>query len=171
MTLSFPKIGAVVGAVFGTIWFYYAAFLTFPQYRSIDGTVSIALGAAFGIAAVARLPRVSPSEFTADSRSRRSGRMFAIVMIAEIVLINVAWNVLLATHRAEYLVAAVASIIGLHFVALARIFNRHVFYIPAIVMTAAGILAALTLWNAVACLCCAFALWTAVSVRPRAVPQ
>lgn len=159
------NIGSIVGAVFGGLWFYYAALLIFPRYQLIDAAVSIALAAMFGIVSLSRA-HSSASGLGTDSGGNRTAPTFTIIVIAEIVLINVAWNVLRAMHRPEYLVAAVAIVVGLHFFPFARVFRNRVYYVPAIVMTGAGLLAALTLWNAVACLCCALALWTAVALRP-----
>jgi hypothetical protein len=68
---------------------------------------------------------------------------------------------------AQYLAPAVAVVVGLHFLPLAKIFRSPHFFATAIVMTLAGILSAAamatgssaTTANGIADLACAITLW------------
>ncbi len=161
------ELGAAVGAAFGGAWFAYAALLVFPQYGVLDVIVAVVL--ALAVIGFARRPaedRSKVPDALTSAEAPRGRRTFFIVLITELVLINVAWSLLRGAHHPEYLVAAIAVIVGLHFIPLASIFRDRIFYVPAVIMTGAGALAGFTLWSAVACIACAAALWTAVCIRP-----
>lgn len=164
--MRYSALGTIVGAAFGGAWFYYATALAYPNQRIAGVAASVLLAAAFALVAIVRGRPTPLFDTQAGGNRPRTSLKFAIVVIVEVLALNVAWNVLLAIHHPEFIVAAVAIVVGLHFIPLARIFRLRIYYVPAIVMTAAGVLAAFTLWNAFCCLCCALALWTAVSIRP-----
>jgi hypothetical protein len=95
-------------------------------------------------------------------------RKFMLVLLGEIVALNIAAYLLIGHHMAQYLAPAIAVIVGLHFLPLAKIFRSPHFFATAAVMTLAGILAAAAMATGsravtaggIADLVCAVALWT-----------
>jgi hypothetical protein len=61
-------------------------------------------------------------------QARRIGRRFGIVFMIEFALIALAANVLGALGRMDWLMFAIALIVGVHFLPLARIFDYRLYY-------------------------------------------
>lgn len=96
---------------------------------------------------------------------------------AEIIALNIVANVLLSRHRIGYLMPAIAVIVGLHFIPLAKPFRANRYYATAAVMTLAGFAAMLALGSGLAVthvdvtvdVICAMALWLTGLISWRAV--
>jgi hypothetical protein len=71
---------------------------------------------------------------------KRMGSSFGLVFAAEGVLILLAVNVLNNLHLEHYVISAIAAIVGLHFVPLARLYRVGMYYTVGSVMTVAAIL-------------------------------
>lgn len=70
-------------------------------------------------------PEPSPSE---QQRARRMGRRFGLVVAVEFGLIALAANLLAARGQAAWTLAAIAFIVGVHFIPLARIYRFRLYY-------------------------------------------
>jgi hypothetical protein len=62
-----------------------------------------------------------------------------LIFAAEIVAMNIAAYVLSGHHLEQYLIPAIAIIVGLHFYPLAHLFRAPRYHITASLMTLAGI--------------------------------
>jgi hypothetical protein len=67
------------------------------------------------------------------------GKIFGLVFAAEGVLIFLAINVLNNLHLGDYAISAIAAIVGLHFLPLARLFRRPMYYVVGTIMTVAAL--------------------------------
>ncbi|GAA2860642.1 hypothetical protein Acy02nite_56900 [Actinoplanes cyaneus] len=106
-------------------------------------TLGLLLAALFVTTAI-RLLRVRaafPAELSeADQRfHRRTGMWFGIVFGAEFVLIAAAAIILNATGRQDYVVPAIALVVGLHFYPFAPLFQRKIDYWLATWTTLVGL--------------------------------
>jgi hypothetical protein len=165
--------GIIVCAIFAALWANWAAPMlsglpSMYRWAAIfvavvaSGTLLVA-----GVAMMRRGRRLSQSTGVGAAAPRGMRRQFILVLAGEIVALNIAAYFLIGHHMARYLAPAVAVVVGLHFLPLAKIFRSPHFFATAIVMTLAGILASVamatgssaTTANGVADLTCAIALW------------
>lgn len=129
---------------------------------AISGTLLVA-----GVAMIRRGRRLSLATGMGDTAPRSMRRKFMLVLVGEIVALNVAAYLLIGHHMVQYLAPAVAIVVGLHFLPLAKIFRSPHFFATAAVMTLAGILAVAamatgspaTTANGITDLACAITLW------------
>jgi hypothetical protein len=165
--------GIIVCAIFAALWANWAR-STFPGTHRLYGWIAIFAVAAISgtllVAGVAtlrqarRLPRATGNGAAAPRGIRRK---FVLVLVGEIVALNIAAYFLIGHHMAQYLAPAVAVVVGLHFLPLAKLFRAPHFFATVTVMTLAGMLAAVamaggspaTTANGIAELACAIALW------------
>ena len=165
--------GLVVCAIFAALWANWARpLLTDSPAAWAWGaavTVAVTSGALLiaGVSMIRRGRRLSRVTGIGDTAPHHMRSGFKLVLIAEIVVLNVAAYFQIGHHAAQYLAPAVAVVVGLHFLPLAKIFRSPHFVATAVAMTLAGILAAVamatsssvTAANSVADLACAIALW------------
>jgi hypothetical protein len=90
-----------------------------------------------GWAASKLSPPLTPEQ---EREQSRMGRIFGLVFAAEGVLIFVAVNLLNNFGLGSYAISAIAAIVGLHFLPLARLFQRPLYYACGTVMTAAALI-------------------------------
>lgn len=166
--------GIIVCALFAALWANWASPLLsgLPatyQWAAIfvvvatSGTLLVA-----GIAMIRRGRRLSQATGMGDTAPRRMRRKFMLVLLGEIVALNIAAYLLIGHHMAQYLAPAIAVIVGLHFLPLAKIFRSPHFFATAVAMTLAGVLAVVAMATgsrevtaaSIADLVCAVALWT-----------
>lgn len=172
-TLRGRGTGIIVCAIFAALWANWAnpmlsglpgiyGWVAIFVVAAISGTLLVA-----GATTIRRGRRLSRAIGVGDTAPRGMRRGFMVVLIGEIVALNIAAYLLIGHHMAQYLAPAVAVVVGLHFLPLAKIFRAPYFFITAIVMTLAGVLAAVamatgnsaTAANGIADLVCAGALW------------
>jgi hypothetical protein len=165
--------GIIVCAIFAALWANWAGAMLSrlpATYRwtailfvvAISGTLLVA-----GVAMIRRGRRLSQATGIGDTAPRGMRRKFMLVLVGEIVAFNIAAYLLIGHHMVQYLAPAVAIVVGLHFLPLAKIFRSPHFFATAAVMTLAGILAAAamatgssaTAANGIADLACAITLW------------
>lgn len=84
----------------------------------------------FGMFQLGRRATKRAAPLTADQKraQRQMGRTYGIVVGAEGLLIFLAVNVLTNLHLDPYIMTAVAAIVGLHFLPLARLFRVPLYY-------------------------------------------
>jgi hypothetical protein len=128
---------------------------------ALSGTLLFA-----GVATIRRGRRFSGAE-SREAAPRGMRRKFVVILILEILALNVAAYLLIGHHMVQYLAPAVALVVGLHFLPLAKIFRVPHYYATATAMTLAGIVAAMAIATGSAAvttdgildLACAIALW------------
>lgn len=166
-------IGIIVCAIFAALWTNWAGPLLSGLPRpygwaaafvaaATSGTLLVA-----GVAMVRRGRRLSLATGAGDSAPRAMRRGFILVLVGEIVALNAAAYLLISHHAVQYLASAVAVVVGLHFLPLAKLFRAPHFFATAAVMTLAGVLAAVAMaagspavaTAGTANLVCAVALW------------
>lgn len=166
-------IGLVVCAIFAALWANWARSLLAgsPAAYVWAAAVIVAVfsGALLlaGLSMIRRGRRWSQATGIGDTAPRNMRKKFIWVLIGEIVALNIAAYFLISHHMAQYLAPAVAVVVGLHFLPLAKIFRSPHFVATAAVMTLAGILAAVAMAtgspaltaNGIVDLACAAALW------------
>ena len=144
-------IGIIIGALFGIAWLYNA--LKFDHapdwifYVAYAATAVIVLGGVMRIRADRKLGLKQPG-------STRIA--FLIVFAIEIAAIIAALIVLSRFHMEQYMVAAIAVIVGLHFLPLAKIFRVQIYYVMGLAMVAATAAAAVSLTGAQQIICIAY---------------
>jgi len=166
-------IGIIVCAVFAALWTNWASpmlsalpatygWTAIFVVAAISGTLLLA-----GVSTIRSGRRLSRTTGIRDAAPRGMRGKFTLVLIGEVAALNVAAYLLIGHHMAQYLAPAVAVVVGLHFLPLAKIFRAPHYFVTAGVMTLAGILAAVamangssaTTANGIADLLCAMALW------------
>ena len=137
-------IGIIVAVGFGALWAVWARawLIHYPTVvpcvaYAIAAAVSVALMAA-GFTTVRRARQRSGEPDTPAAVRSRIGRQYWIVVIAEVVVLNIAAATLLGHNHGEYLASVFAIIVGLHFFPLARIFRAPHYHVTATLMTIAG---------------------------------
>jgi FtsH-binding integral membrane protein len=138
--------GAIIMGLFGCLW------LVWGLAAMNVGTVAV-IAAAIAFASSLWIPAAallrnssramkSSSPLTAEERRQQSrmGRMFGFIFGAEGLLIFVAVNILNNHHLGDYAISAIAAIVGLHFLPLARLYRRPMYNVVGIIMTVAALL-------------------------------
>lgn len=157
--------GLVLMAFFTVLWGSWSL-VGLPPTVGVPIIVVFALSAvAFAVEGI-RLFRLARQFPAVDTTSRRAqtkstGARFGIIFGLEGVLIGAASGVLAAAGMSDYINPVIALIVGLHFIPLARVFERTIdYYIAAWVVLAAGtgvVLLALTALPV-------YTVWTIVAI-------
>jgi hypothetical protein len=138
--------GVMMMTLFGTAWLAWGL-----QSVGADSPWLIAalvlpaiglLVPGFGMFQLGRWAAKQAAPLTASQKlaQRQMGRTFGIVFGAEGLLIFLAVNVLTHLHLEPYIMTAVAAIVGLHFLPLARLFRVPLYYWVGGVMVADALL-------------------------------
>src|SRR5271166_4740526 len=126
--------GAAVMFGFGCVWLLIGLLRGRPTPAWLRVSVlvaGIALGASIATLGL-RASRTPPSAIAATARQREAnrelGRHFYRVVAIEMMAIFLAVIVLNATHRPDYILCAIALIVGVHFLPLAHWFGLALYY-------------------------------------------
>jgi hypothetical protein len=125
--------GVVVLSVMGAIWALVG--LVFAGAPVVVWVLPATM-ALDGIIAGAQLSRHHPPMAAAEKK--RIGRLVGLWSGAEGIAIFFANMALIARHREDLIVAAICTIVGLHFFALARGIPQPVYWLTALAMTLLG---------------------------------
>jgi hypothetical protein len=128
-----PSIGAMIMSVFAAIWWILGIQATGHRSWLLILFPLLVTGAIILVAA--RGPRSAPSP-----GNSRIGRVVGIASGIEGLLIFLAANVLMNTGKGSFLVPAIAIIVGLHFLPLARWIPVRSYYLIGLLMVALGLL-------------------------------
>jgi len=166
--------GRLVGMLFGVVW-AAAATSHWPQPAHTIAWATIALIVAVLATHVFRQGAQPGMEKPSPQQRRRGTRGFLLLLVAEVLAMNLAAMLLDRYHGLDYLMPAVAIIVGLHFLPMAPMLRLPVYRGAGLLMVACGIAAAAALATGVAVapvlqameLACALTLWGAVSQRSR----
>jgi len=137
--------GAIIMGFFGCLWLFWGL-------ASMNVRTPLVIAAVLAFAASVWIPAggllrsgVLASKLAApltpeqEREQSRMGRIFGLIFAAEGVLIFVAINVLNNFGLGEYGISAIAAIVGLHFLPLARLFRRPLYYAAGTAMITAAI--------------------------------
>ncbi|MEU8814922.1 hypothetical protein [Actinoplanes sp. NPDC048796] len=129
---------AVVGVVTGLfLMAFFTLMWSANTFAAWPAAVAWPIWAAFAILAVCfiaqgvrliGLRKRFPAKLSAEDEQyrRSSGRAFGIIFGAEALAIWIVVLILNATGQADYVVPAIALIVGLHFYPMARVFRRTI---------------------------------------------
>ena len=144
-------LGICIGALFGMGWLYYA--LKFDHVPDWALYAAYALTAALVIAGIMHIR----SERKSGAKQSNAVRIaFLIVFAIEVGAIIAAVILLQHLHLMQYIVPAIAAIVGLHFLPLAKIFRRPTYYATGLTMVAATVASVLLLKGAQQWICIAY---------------
>jgi len=134
--------GVLMMTLFGTAWLAWglqSELADSPWLGAALVLPAIALLVpGFGMFRVGRRAAKQAAPLTADQKRAQSrmGIMFGVIFGAEGLLIFLAVNVLTNLHLEAYIMTAVAAIVGLHFLPLARLYRVPLYYWVGGVMVA-----------------------------------
>jgi hypothetical protein len=136
--------GAMIMTMFGCMWLTWG--LTAMNARSLWVVIAVALFATSLIVPGSRILQIGRKASKAagpltpemEQEQKRMGMMFGIIFGGEGLLIFAAVNVLNNLHLGEYVISAIAAIVGLHFLPLARLYRLPMYYAVGGIMTAAA---------------------------------
>jgi hypothetical protein len=137
--------GALIMVFFGCMWLGWAL-------GSMGLRAAVVIAAVLAFAASLWIPaygllrkglraskQAAPLTAEQEREQSRMGKMFGIVFGAEGLLIFLAVNVLNNLGLGDYAISAIAAIVGLHFLPLARLFHRPMYYLVGVIMTIAAL--------------------------------
>jgi hypothetical protein len=135
-------VGTLVCAGFAAFWAIssqpeWPTALVTPGFVAIALITAALIGA--GIALIRYSRRLPRAVDTPSGPPRRTGLHFTVIFAAEIIALNIAAYVLTEYHVQQYLIPAIATIVGLHFFPLAQLFRAPRYHLTASLMTLAGI--------------------------------
>ena len=137
--------GAFIMGFFGCMWLVWGL-APLTDHVSVLIGAAVVFAASLWIPAAALLRRGSRAVRAAGTlgpeeqrEQARMGKMFGFVFGAEGVLIFLAVNVLNNLGLRDYGICAIAAIVGLHFLPLARLYRRPMYTVVGIVMTLAAL--------------------------------
>lgn len=126
--------GAIIMSAFGVIWWVVGLRAT-GQPSLL--TYGVPLAVAVAITAACLRGRVAEPE--TDEERRRRGRLVGIASAAEGVAIFIVVNVLVNVGLRDEVAPAIALIVGLHFLPLARWLPARPYYVTAATLAALGL--------------------------------
>jgi hypothetical protein len=137
--------GAIIMGFFGCLWLFWAL-------ASMNVRTPVVVAAVLVFAASLWIPAAAllrngmiatklavPLTPEQEREQSRMARIFGLVFAAEGVLIFLAVNLLNNSGLGAYAISAIAAIVGLHFLPLARLFQRPLYYVSGTIMTAAAL--------------------------------
>jgi len=143
--MSGMAYGAIIMGFFGCLWLFWAL-------ASMAVRTPLVIAATVGFAASLWIPAIgllrmgsraltlaAPLTPEQEREQSRMGRIFGLIFAAEGVLIFVAINVLNNLGLGQYGISVMAAIVGLHFLPLARLFRRPLYYVAGTMMSAAAL--------------------------------
>lgn len=169
-------LGLLVGTLFGAVWAVVATW-QWPQPARVTAWAAIALIVVVMAGWIFRHDVGAAIETPSPQQRRRTTRGFLLLLVGEIVAMNVA--VMLFDHyqRPDWLMPAIAVIVGLHFLPMAPLLRVPVLRGMGSLMALWGVAAMVALALGVTSapvlqameLACAFTLWGSVFLRSRGV--
>lgn len=173
--------GVMVGSLMAFGWSFYAAGAAAGIARIVAILVAAGITAILFGAGLAMIRRARPSsDATKEQRSanRRVWRWFWINFAGEVILMNLAGQMLAAPHLQVFLVPAISAVVGLHFFPMAMFFRVPSYWWVGIAMLGVAAIAASVIaghpgdanaWLHGEGLANAFILWAALAIPAFAV--
>lgn len=138
--LTGTAFGVLMMTMFGGVWLAWGLLnlrTGSPWLIAALAPAGIALLVpCFGMFQIGRRAGKQAAPLTSEQKrvQRKMGRTFGIIFAAEGVGILVAVNVLNNLHLESYVLTAIAAIVGLHFLPLARLYRFPLYYVVGAVM-------------------------------------
>lgn len=136
-------MGGLFLALFGGFWMVAAlndqTFVWIATCVLLPGSLLVIRS--ISILLTARQARSLEPPITAEdaAQARGIGRQFGLVFMLEFGLIAVAANLLAHYHRMDWILPAIALIVGAHFLPLARVFHYSLYYFTGGIEIAASL--------------------------------
>jgi hypothetical protein len=141
-SLSGRAVGALILTGFGSAW------ITLGQYVREQLSVGFFLGVAMFVVTMVVASTVlfrRASQYRRDPEDPRIVKAFHAINAMQWIAVFVVASLIHRYHRDEFTVSAIAFIVGLHFLPLARIFRYRPHYVTGLLLMA-------------------WAVWTAISI-------
>ncbi len=166
--------GIIVGAVMGLTW-VGSALLTLSSLVAVPVLVASVAVVAVQVTGARRLRRgamTMPASTPARASLRKARRSFTLVTAGEGAAIAAAGSILARSGHSLWIPAVICAVVGLHFVALARLFSLQLYYATAMALCLVAVITMIlgatgspaSLWQLVPGFGAALALW-ATSAR------
>lgn len=137
--------GAIIMGFFGGLWLFWAL-ASMNARTPLVIAATLVFAASVGIPAAGLLrngvlasklaPPLTPEQ---EREQSRMGRIFGFIFAAEGLLIFLAVNLLNHFGLSQYAISAIAAIVGLHFLPLARLFRYPLYYAAGTAMMTAAL--------------------------------
>ncbi len=128
--------GIIVGAVMGLTW-VGSALLTLNSLVAVPALVASVAVVAVLVTGARRLRRGAmpmPASTPARASLRKVGRSFILVTAGEGAATAAVGSILSRSGHSLYFPSVICAIVGLHFVALAQLFNVQLYYATAVAL-------------------------------------
>jgi hypothetical protein len=134
--------GVIVGSLIAFGWAAYgvSAFREGVRYTILVAAAAFTAGLVAGGIALLRQAGAMPAANSAQmTASKRAWRWFWLNLAGEVVLLNIAINLLRAPDLQKYWIPAISAVVGLHFWPMAYFFRtRSYWYVGAAMMIGAA---------------------------------
>lgn len=122
--------GALFSTGFGSLWLF-TGLLAMHRLNIVSGTIVAIILVALVIPAVRLLQRMArtPKNGANSERERHMKRTFGLVNTVQWIAIVAVVALLAVFHLGEFIVPAIAVIVGLHLFPLARLFRNSAHYV------------------------------------------
>jgi hypothetical protein len=137
--------GAFIMGFFGCLWLVWGL-AAMEARTAVVVSAAIAFAASLWVPATSLLRSASRAVRAASPLGRgdrleqaRMGKVFGLIFGAEGLLIFLVVNVLNNIGLRDYGISAIAAIVGLHFLPLARLYRRPMYTVVGIIMTLAAL--------------------------------
>jgi hypothetical protein len=168
--------GVIVGSLIAFGWAAYGASGLPSSARYILMIGAALVSAALIVAGVGLLRRARSMPTATSAQllaSKRTWRWFWLNLVGEIVLLNIAVNLLAAPDLRKYWIPAISIVVGLHFWPMASFFRTRSYWYVGAAMMIVGVLASFLIAyqyaaaSTIVCVeafCNAIILWSALGV-------
>jgi hypothetical protein len=140
--------GVVVGSLIAFGWAFYGASVFSAGVRWIALVAAAGLSAALILGAflMIRRARAIPTKTSAGTSAfRRAGLWFGLNLVGEIVLLNVAVELLGAPDQRKFWIPAISAVVGFHFWPMAIFFRARTYWLVGAAMMFGAAVAALVI--------------------------
>lgn len=144
LELRYPRDLAMVGAIFGVAGFMWAGWAQEnPPGQWVWRMVLAVLGLAAAALTTSSLPLAIKHWNTPTALTSRTGAMrtYLIVFSTEVILAAALALLAVGADRSDLMAPLILGVVGIHFVALARVFAQPVLYLAAGILTAVAVVA------------------------------
>lgn len=129
--------GAFILGGFGALWMWMAVVNSTAPHRFCGAAIAVI---ALSLIAASFVLDARAKAFPAPPRDPAVGRMFLLINVAQWLAGGLAVAFLVRTGRVDWAPAAIAFIVGLHFLPLAYMFRSPVQYVTGAALIAASVI-------------------------------
>jgi hypothetical protein len=115
-------VGAMFFSVFGCAWIVFWAINSFPGNWALVAAIVVA-GLAILLQSVATFRKNKPLVTDRSADSKKRARYFHLINSGQWIAVFIVANVLINAGKPEWVLMAIITIVGLHFLPMARLFR------------------------------------------------